>query len=120
MTTLHITQTVHPGSFDSDGHYPMDGVAHDYTLPIFGDVQMLLRYANVADVADKVLREKLIEANPSKIVIDEEASNSSKGWDARVIMAFELIDGKRYLTRNVVNWNDKERVTAKMVYNYHV
>lgn len=120
LTTLHITQNVNPGGFDSDGFYPVDGAPHDFSLPIFGDVQMQLRYMNVADIADEKLREKLVEANPSNFVIDEEARNPSKGWEARVIWAFELVDGQRHLTRNVVNWNETERVTARMVYDYRV
>lgn len=120
ITTLHIRQTVNPGGFDSEGSYPIDGKPKDYSLPIFGDVMMQLRYMNVADVPDEVLREKFSEANLSKTVIDEVAQNSSKGWQAQVMWGFEMINGKRYLTRNVTTTKDQEKVDARMVYDYHV
>lgn len=120
VTTLHIRQTVNPGGFDSEGLYPIDGKRKDYSLPIFGDVMMQLRYMNVADVPDEALREKFVEANPPKTVIGEVAQNSSKGWQAQVMWGFEMINGKRYLTRNVSTRKDKEKVDARMVYDYQV
>lgn len=120
ITTLHIKQVVKPGGFDSEGSYPVDGKPKDYSLPIFGDVMMQLRYMNVANISDEDLREKLNEASPSKTVIDEIAQNSSKGWQAQVMWGFEMINGKRYLTRNVTTTKDKQKVGAKMVYDYHV
>lgn len=119
-TTLHIKQTVHPGGFDSEGDYPVDGKPHDYSLPIFGDVMMQLRYMDIADVRDEALREKLSEASPVKMVIDEIAQNSTKGWQAQVMWGFEMIDGKRYFTRNVTTTKDKVKVGARIVYDFQV
>lgn len=98
----------------------MDGEPKDFSLPIFGNVNMSLQYINVDDISNEPLRRRLEPGNPSKIVIDESAHNSGKGWDARVVWAFELVDGKRYLTRNVSTWNDKDKVETRMVYDYHV
>lgn len=120
ITTLRIKQTVNPGGFDSEGTYTVDGKPQDVALPIFGEVVMQLRYMNVAEIPDETLRQKLGEASPSKTLIDEVASNSSKGWEARVKWGFELIDGKRYLTRNVTTTKDRHTVDARMVYDYHV
>ncbi|KAJ6104788.1 hypothetical protein N7523_011108 [Penicillium sp. IBT 18751x] len=119
VTTLHIKQTVSPGSFDSIGTYYLDGKPQEYSLPIFGDVNMRLQYINVADINSEPLRQRLERANPSKIVIEESAHNPGKGWKAQVIWAFELINEKRYLTRNVSTWNEKEKVEARMVYDHH-
>lgn len=113
-------QTVNPGGFDSEGSYPVNGERKDYSLPIFGHVMMQLRYINVADVPDEALRAKLIEGNPSNIVIDECAENSFKGWQAKVIWGFEMIEGKRYLTRHVTTTKDEDKVDARMVYDYQV
>lgn len=118
--TLHVKQIINPGGFDNEGSYPVDGKPHDYSLPIFGDVMMQLRYMNVADVRDKALRERLSEASPAKMVIDEIAQNSTKGWQAQVMWGFEMIDGKRYLTRNVTTTNDEGKVDARMVYDFQV
>lgn len=119
-TTLYIKQTVHPGGFDSEGSYPVNGERKDYSLPIFGDVMMQLRYMNVTDVPDEAIRAKLMENNPSTTVIDEYAENSSKGWQAKVIWGFEMIEGKRYLTRHVTITKDEDKVDAWMVYDYQV
>lgn len=120
VTILHIKQTVNPGGFDSEGSYSIDGKSKEYSLPIFGDVMMQLRYMNIADVPDELLREKLSETNPSKTVIEEVAHSSSKGWQAQVKWGFEMINGKRYLTRNVTTTKEKEKVDARMVYDYQV
>jgi len=119
ITTLSIKQIVRPGGFDSEGTYHVDDKSYDFSLPIFGDVKMKLRYVNVADIPNEPLRQRLEEANPSKIVIGEDAHNPGKGWEARVVWAFELVNGKRYLTRNVFTSKDKQNVEARMVYNYH-
>lgn len=118
VTTLHIKQTIHPGGFNSEGNYPINGKAQDLSLPIFGDVNMTLRYINVEDIPDETLRQKMIEGNPSKTVIDEAAHNTAKGWKAEVIWGFEIVNGERYLTRNIKTWNDKETLTTRMVYDY--
>lgn len=115
---LRIKQTVSPGSFDSMGTYHVDGKSQHFKLPIFGDVDMRLQYINVAEVNDECLREKLEKANPSKIVIEESAQNPGQGWKAQVVWAFELVNEKRYLTRNVSTWNEKEKLEARMVYDY--
>ncbi|KAJ5129069.1 hypothetical protein N7448_002781 [Penicillium atrosanguineum] len=120
VITLHIKQTVRPGSFDSMGTYHLDGKPQEFSLPIFGDVNMRLQYINVANISNETLRQRLEKANPSKIVINESADNPDKGWEAQVVWAFELVNEKRYLTRNVSTWNDKERVEARMVYDYQV
>lgn len=119
VITLCIKQIVRPGSFDSMGTYHLDGKPQEYSLPIFGDVNMRLQYINVADISSEPLRQRLEKANPSKIVIDESAHNPGKGWKAQVVWAFELVNEKRYLTRNVSTWNDKEKVEARMVYDYY-
>lgn len=118
VTTLHISQTVSPGSFDSEGSYPINGKAQEYSLPIFGNVSMQLRYMDTSEVSDESLRQKLTEASPSKTVIDEVAHNQTKGWEARVIWGFELIDGNRYLTRNVITKKNDKYVKSRMVYNF--
>lgn len=119
VTTLHIKQTVNPGGFDSEGYYPINGEEKEYSLPIFGDISMRLRYVNTSEISDEFLRQKLSEGSPSKTVIDEIAHNKTKGWDARVIWGFELIDGHRYLTRNVITTKDEKAVKSRLVYDFH-
>ncbi|KAJ5084945.1 hypothetical protein NUU61_009524 [Penicillium alfredii] len=118
FATLHIKQTVHPGGFDSIGSYPVDGKPHDFSLPIFGDVSMQLRYVNADEVPDETLAQRLGEGSPSKTVIDEVAHNTSKGWQGRVMWGFEIVDGKRYFTRNVTTTKAGATVIARMVYDF--
>lgn len=118
VTTLHVKQTVSPGNFDSEGSYSVSGEAKEYSLPIFGNISMQLRYMNITEISDQDLQQKLSEGSPSKTVIDELAHNSTKGWNARVLWGFEVIDGRRYLTRNVVTSKDERSVKARMVYDF--
>ena len=118
VSTIHIKQSVNPGGFDSEGTYLVDGTAHRESLPIFGDVLMRLRYIKVEDVPDEELRRSLYDGTPSKIIIDEVAHNETRGWDARVFWGFEMIDGKRYFTRNVSTTKGKETVVCRIVYTH--
>lgn len=85
MTTLHIRQTLSPGSFDSDEVYPIDGRQKQYSFPLFGNIAMQLRYMNTSKVSDQTLRQQLTEATASEIVIEEVSHNLDKGWDSLVI-----------------------------------
>lgn len=81
---------------------------------------MQLRYANTTEISDEILRQKLTEGSPSKTVIDEVAKNETKGWDARVLWGFEIIDGNRYLTRNIITTKDEKLVKSRLVYDFKV
>lgn len=96
-----MTQTVNPGGFDSEGSYSVDGSPQDVSLPIFGDIQMQLQFVNISAILEDSIRQVLEVASLSEKVIQELAQNASKGWEAEVIWAFEVLDGKRYLTRNI-------------------
>ncbi|KAJ5579640.1 uncharacterized protein N7459_005625 [Penicillium hispanicum] len=117
-TTLHIKQVVHPGGFDSDGTCPVNGKDQEMALPIFGDIVMSLQYISLDDVPDETLRQRLSGGTQCKVVIDEAAHNKAKGWTARVMWGFEIIDGKRYFTRNATTSKDEQTVNSRMVYDY--
>lgn len=118
FTTLHIKQTVHPGGFNSEGSYPVNGEAKDFSLPIFGEVNMMLRYMDATEIEDETLRQKMSQEGLSKTVIYEVAHNTEKKWEAKVVWGFENIKGERYLTRNVKTWNEKETLVTRMVYDW--
>ncbi|EKV17541.1 hypothetical protein PDIG_14210 [Penicillium digitatum PHI26] len=117
VTTLRITQTVHPGGFDSEGSYSVDGRLQDFSLPIFGDIQMQLQFIDRSDILEDSIRQILEVASLSDKVIQEVARNASKGWDAEVIWGFEELDGKKYLTRNISTTKEENKVIARMVYD---
>ncbi|CAI7658850.1 unnamed protein product [Penicillium glandicola] len=117
VTSLRITQTVNPGGFDSEGTYSVDGSQQDHSLPIFGDIQMQLKFIDISDIVEDSVRQILEVASLSDKVIQELAHNSSKGWDAEVIWGFEELDRKRYLTRNISTTKGEKKITAKMVYD---
>lgn len=112
-----MTQTVHPGGFDSEGSYLVDGSQQDISLPIFGDVQMQLQFIDRSDILEDSIRQILEVASLSEKVIQELAHNASKGWEAEVIWGFEELNGKRYLTRNISTTKEEKKVIAKMVYD---
>ncbi|OQE39361.1 hypothetical protein PENCOP_c007G05915 [Penicillium coprophilum] len=116
-TSLRITQTVNPGGFDSEGNYLVDGSKQDLSLPIFGDIQMQLKFIQRSLVLEDCIREIVEVASLTSMVIQELAMNSSKGWDAEVIWGFEELEGKRYLTRNIRTTKENKKVIAKMVYD---
>jgi hypothetical protein len=112
-----MTQTVHPGRFDSEGSYPVDGNSQDVFLPIFGDVQMQLQFIERSDILEDSIRQILKVASLSDKVIQEFAHNASKGWEAEVIWGFEELEGKKCMTRNISTTKDEKKVLAKMVYD---
>lgn len=112
-----MTQTVNPGGFDSEGSYSVDGSSQDVSLPIFGDIQMQLQFVNISAILEDSIRQVLEVASLSEKVIQELAQNASKGWEAEVIWGFEVLDGKRHLTRNISTSKEEKKVIAKMVYD---
>ncbi|KAJ5646370.1 hypothetical protein N7490_002742 [Penicillium lividum] len=122
VTTMHVKQVVHPGGFNSETSCPLNGVGQDMSLPIFGDIVMQLKYMNTTDVKDDLLRQAFEDGCCASKVIDEAAYNTRMGWTAHVLWGFEMINGKRYLTRTAVTsktLKKDETVTARMVYDYH-
>ncbi|KAJ6028357.1 hypothetical protein N7540_003933 [Penicillium herquei] len=119
VTTLHVRQTVTPGSFNSDSSCPVNGLYQDMTVPIFGDIKMKLQYVGTDDVKNDLMRQSFEDACASKMVIDEGAENPKMGWSAHVLWGFENINGKRYFTRNVRTWKKDEIVVVRMVYDCH-
>lgn len=117
VTTIRVTQKVNPGGFDSEGSYLVDGSQQDVSLPIFGDIQMHLKFADRSDILEDSIRQILEVASLSDKVIQEFAQNTSKGWEAEVIWGFEELDGKRRLTRNISTTKEEKKVIAKMVYD---
>ncbi|KAJ5287935.1 hypothetical protein N7478_003621 [Penicillium angulare] len=118
VTMLHVRQTVSPGSFNSDSSCPVNGQEQKLSLPIFGDIKMSLRYMNTSGIKDEVIRQQYEDGCPTKTVIDEDAVNLKMGWTAHVLWGFEIINGKRYLTRNATSSRNDETVAARMVYDY--
>ncbi|KAJ5572382.1 hypothetical protein N7535_006042 [Penicillium sp. DV-2018c] len=117
ITTLRVIQTVNPGGFDSEGSYSVDGSTKELSLPIFGDIRTQLKFIKKTDIMEKSIRQALVEAGLSEMVIQELAYNASKGWEAEVVWTFEELDGKKYLTRNISTTKGGEKVIAKMVYD---
>ncbi|KAJ5747126.1 uncharacterized protein N7511_008822 [Penicillium nucicola] len=117
VTRLRLKQVVSPGSFDSEGAYPVDGTPQELSLPIFGDLTMRLQFINTSDIIEDTLREKLIKSSINAEVIQEIAKNTTKGWDAEVIWGFEEIEGNKYLTRNISTTKGNDKVIARMVYH---
>ncbi|KAJ5721695.1 uncharacterized protein N7483_009629 [Penicillium malachiteum] len=119
VTTLHVRQTVTPGSFNSETSCVVNGQFQDMSLPIFGDIKMKLQYVSTDDIKNDLMRQSFEDACASKMVIDEGAENPKMGWSAHVLWGFENIHGKRYLTRNVRTWKNDESIVARMVYDCH-
>jgi len=44
--------------------------------------------------------------------------NEEKGWDARQVWGFAIVDGQRYYTRRVVVTKGKEVLRVRLVYNW--
>ncbi|KAJ5142440.1 uncharacterized protein N7515_001227 [Penicillium bovifimosum] len=117
ITTLRVIQTVNPGGFDSEGSYSVDGSTKELSLPIFGDIRTQLKFIKKTEVIEESIREALVGASLTEMVIQELAYNASKGWEAEVVWTFEELDRKKYLTRNISTTKEEKKVIAKMVYD---
>ncbi|CAG8024506.1 unnamed protein product [Penicillium salamii] len=128
VTSLQVKQIVNPGGFDSQGCYIVDGRMQDLTVPVFGTVRTQLKFVDIREIGDDSIRQAFEIANYSEKVIQElahdipkpSARDQSKTWEAEVIWAFENIDGKRCLTRNVSIVGAEKKITVKMIYDNRV
>ena len=50
--------------------------------------------------------------------VESLAVNEEKGWTARQIWGFAIVDGKRYYTRRVVVSKGSEVLKVRLVYNW--
>lgn len=128
ITTLRVKQIVNPGGFDSQGSYTVDGSTQDLSVPVFGDIRTQLKFIEIGEIVEESIRRGFEIAGYSGKVIQELASdnskasarNDTKGWEAEVIWAFEIIDGKEHLTRNVSMVGNEKKIIARMVYDRQI
>jgi hypothetical protein len=75
-------------------------------------------------VDDAFLKEDWLNVDSEKggpdgeIFIESYVINEEKGWDARQVWGFAIVDGKRYYTRRVVVTKGKEVLRVRLVYNW--
>ncbi|KAJ5327636.1 hypothetical protein MYU51_009415 [Penicillium brevicompactum] len=125
VTTLQVKQIVNPGGFDSQGSYTVDGSTQDLSVPVFGDIRTQLSFIEIGEIEEQSIRRGFEISGYKGKVIQELASDNSKAaarsntkeWEAEVIWAFEIIEGKEHLTRNVSMAGNEKKIIARMVYD---
>jgi hypothetical protein len=92
---------------------------------LFGNVKGQSRWLTSLDqVDDAFLKEGWLDVDSEKggpdgeIFIESYVINEEKGWDARQVWGFAIVDGKRYYTRRVVVTKGKEVLRVRLVYNW--
>jgi hypothetical protein len=117
VTTIRQKQIIHPGGFNSEDVYLLDGIARDMVVPIFGAINMAVKYTPVEELDDADLRDRLKVSGITE-VIQEISSNAASGWSSVLTWGFEEVDGARRFTQNNVMKRDGKTLTGRLVYDY--
>ncbi|KAI9751188.1 MAG: hypothetical protein M4579_006167 [Chaenotheca gracillima] len=118
VTSIAVKQTVTPGGFNSNETYVLDWSQRDATVPLFGSISVYARYLPTTDLDDSALREKLTRVNEDATIIEEVVKSTQSGWQTTGIWGFEMIDGKRFYTRNTTTVKGEEQIKLRLVYDF--
>jgi len=114
ITTIHVTQIVTPGRFNSQDTYILDSVARESTVPIFGKITVAAKYVSVAEIEDAAVRTKF-EAD---ISIVETVRSIENGWETTSIWGIERIGGERYYVRYSLTKKGDQDLRLRLVYDF--
>lgn len=123
VTSIHVTQTVTPGSFNSDSSYVLDGVTREATVPIFGAMSMCAHYVGVADDDEggegNLLQrlERPVDGDDT-VGLKEVAKGLAAGWTTTTVWGVEKIDGNRHYIKDCTTVKGAEVARARLVYDY--
>ncbi|KAK4235664.1 hypothetical protein C8A03DRAFT_17622 [Achaetomium macrosporum] len=117
VTTITAKQTITPGGFNSEEAYVLDNSVKHASLPIFGAVSVRARYTPLDEIEDAELRERLAK-DGATVAIQEFAESKGGDWKTEGVWGFEVIGGERRFTRTNITTGRRERVVARLVYDY--
>ncbi|RDL34380.1 Uncharacterized protein BP5553_07508 [Venustampulla echinocandica] len=123
-THVDIDQTLTGGIKGTSEQRQLDWTAREHEDHLFGKVKGQSRWATLDLPEDPFLKEGWIDDDSEnggpegQRHIESFVVNEERGWDARQIWGFAIIDGKRYYTRRVVVSKGKEVLKVRLVYEY--
>lgn len=117
FTHIDIEQTA-AGLSSTHERRCIDDTWRDHSDWLFGDVTGKTRWVSLDEVDDDFLKTGWEAAVEGKGYITSEVKSKDKGWVAKQIWGFQVIDGVRYYCRNIAVTKGSERVTVRLVYDY--
>ncbi|KAG4422686.1 hypothetical protein IFR04_004164 [Cadophora malorum] len=124
ITHIDIEQTATGGVKGTTELRALNWVEHTHNDHVFGNVKGKARWSSFQEIDDDFLKEGWLEGEEEVAGPDGEkhveslAVNEEKGWTARQIWGFAIVDGKRYYTRRVVVSKGSEVLKVRLVYNW--
>ncbi|KAJ9130930.1 hypothetical protein NKR19_g9685 [Coniochaeta hoffmannii] len=119
ITKIYQKQTIHPGGFDTEDVYILDGAERDMTIPIFGEVTSRYQYTAIDDLSDDgELRESLRAGGTGPRAVQEICRSRHAGWESVLTWGFEEVGGERRFTQNSVTTKGGRRERGRLVYDY--
>lgn len=99
----------------------IDHTWRDHSDWLFGDVRGQTWWVSLDEVDDEFLKkgwEPEGDDPAAKNYIISHVESKDKGWTAKQVWGFQIIDGARRYARNIAVTKGSERVTVRLVYDY--
>ncbi|KAG4427076.1 hypothetical protein IFR05_017441, partial [Cadophora sp. M221] len=124
ITHIDIEQTATGGVKGTTELRALDWEERSHSDHVFGNIKGRARWSTFQEITDDYLKEDWLEgdeevAGPEgEKHIESLAINEEKGWTARQIWGFAIIDGQRYYVRRVVVSKGSDVLRVRLVYNW--
>lgn len=123
VTHIDIAQTATGGVQGTAEIRTLDWTEREHEDHVFGKLVGKSRWVDATpdNVADAFLRdgwEKAADGPGGEAHIESFVENKDKGWTARQIWGFAVVDGKRYYVRRVVAEKGEEVIKVRLVYDW--
>jgi hypothetical protein len=118
IATIHVTQIVTPGNFNSQDTYVLDSVSRESTVPIFGKIAVEAKYTTFADIEDAEVRAKFERSSEPQTSIVETVKSMGSGWEITSVWCFENIESERRYCRYSVAHKGDQELRLKLVYDF--
>ncbi|KAF4122655.1 hypothetical protein GMORB2_6962 [Geosmithia morbida] len=115
VTHVDIVQTA-SGLSSTHENRTLDDTFREHSDWIFGTVSGKSTWVKLEDIEDDFLREGWEDGTTD--LIQSYVESKDNGWIATQIWGFQIIDGERRYSRNVLVTKDDQRVAIKLIYDY--
>ncbi|KAL7799136.1 hypothetical protein V8C37DRAFT_398960 [Trichoderma ceciliae] len=115
---IDITQSA-SGLTSTQENRCFDDFPRDHTDWLFGTVTGRSRWVSLDEVTDDFLKQGWELEGEGKSFITNVAENKEKGWIAEQVWGFQIVNGERRYSRNVVVTKGEERAQIRLVYDFN-
>ncbi|CZS93138.1 uncharacterized protein RAG0_03549 [Rhynchosporium agropyri] len=125
ITHIDIDQTATGGVKGTTELRALNWEESSHNDHVFGNIKGRSRWSTFQEIDDSFLKEGWLEGDEEKAGpegekhIESLAVNEEKGWNARQIWGFAMVDGKRYYVRRVVVTKGAEVLKVRLVYDFY-